>query len=153
MAWDKLEEALVYEIGKFAILWCNLEKTQFGSDCTFSKIKRHATELQIDSVCMESLAKEMNARKEYLGMESYEYVEKGFFPKGSKKNNADEINEYINCFLDNQDTEKTKIGCLLSIYRIRNNLFHGLKELNSLNEQAGLFSAVNAVLESITPSS
>ena len=40
-------------------------------------------------------------------------------------------------------------GCLLVIYRIRNNLMHGLKMVEELNGQFELFQAVNGVLESI----
>ena len=40
-------------------------------------------------------------------------------------------------------------GCLLAIYRIRNNMFHGLKELDSLNGQLELFKTMNRVLEEI----
>ena len=40
-------------------------------------------------------------------------------------------------------------GALLCIYRIRNNLLHGLKELSELNGQIGLFKSMNNVLENI----
>jgi len=40
-------------------------------------------------------------------------------------------------------------GGLLAIYRIRNNMFHGLKPSDDLNSQIDLFRTINAVLESI----
>ncbi len=40
-------------------------------------------------------------------------------------------------------------GCLLVIYRIRNNLMHGIKLLEELDGQIELFRAANDVLENI----
>lgn len=40
-------------------------------------------------------------------------------------------------------------GCLLIIYRIRNNLLHGLKIITELNEQITLFREINKFLEKI----
>ena len=41
------------------------------------------------------------------------------------------------------------LGCLMSIYRIRCNMMHGLKIVEQLDDQYELFKAVNGVLESI----
>ena len=41
------------------------------------------------------------------------------------------------------------LGCLMSIYRIRCNMMHGLKIVKQLDNQYELFKAVNGVLESI----
>lgn len=51
-------------------------------------------------------------------------------------------------FMD-QTGDDLNCGCLLVIYRIRNNLMHGLKMVEELNNQLKLFKAVNGVLESI----
>ena len=48
-----------------------------------------------------------------------------------------------------QDSEDLRCGCLLVIHRLRNNLMHGLKLIEELNEQLTLFQAANEVLESI----
>ena len=48
-----------------------------------------------------------------------------------------------------QKGDNLNSGCLLAIYRIRNNLMHGLKMVEQLNDQFELFQAVNDVLESI----
>lgn len=48
-----------------------------------------------------------------------------------------------------QTGDDLNCGCLLVIYRIRNNLMHGLKMVEELNNQLKLFKAVNGVLESI----
>ena len=48
-----------------------------------------------------------------------------------------------------QKEEDLGCGCLLVIYRIRNNLMHGLKCIEQLNDQIKLFEAVNDVLETL----
>ena len=48
-----------------------------------------------------------------------------------------------------QEEDDLRCGCLLVIYRIRNNLMHGLKCIEQLNDQFELFQAVNGVLESL----
>lgn len=48
-----------------------------------------------------------------------------------------------------QKEEDVRCGCLLVIYRIRNNLMHGLKCIEQLNDQLKLFEAVNGVLETL----
>ena len=56
--------------------------------------------------------------------------------------------EKIKRFLQSNGQEDVIDG-LFAIYRIRNNMFHGLKDYQMLNEQKELFDAVNNVLESI----
>lgn len=41
------------------------------------------------------------------------------------------------------------VGGLIAIYRIRNNLFHGIKEIKDLNKQIELFKAMNSFLEQV----
>ena len=48
-----------------------------------------------------------------------------------------------------QEEDDLRCGCLLVIYRIRNNLMHGLKCIEQLNDQLELFQTVNGVLESL----
>ena len=48
-----------------------------------------------------------------------------------------------------QEGDDLRQGCLLVIFRIRNNLMHGLKCIEQLNDQLELFKAVNGVLESL----
>ena len=48
-----------------------------------------------------------------------------------------------------QEGNDLRQGCLLVIFRIRNNLMHGLKCIEQLNDQLELFKAVNGVLESL----
>lgn len=52
-------------------------------------------------------------------------------------------------FITQSGNELTR-GCLLVLYRIRNNLMHGMKLLERLDGQIELFRAATAVLESIT---
>ncbi len=76
-----------------------------------------------------------------------DYVQDGLFPEGARQS-RDEDKTLMENFLK-QDGDKLTCGCLLTIYRIRNNLMHGLKPIEDLNTQLELFEAVNEVLESV----
>ncbi len=41
--------------------------------------------------------------------------------------------------------------CLLIVYRYRNNLFHGMKEIPTLNDQVGNFSTAISILQKLLP--
>ena len=59
---------------------------------------------------------------------------------------------YIEIFLTQNAaaTDVAKLyGCLLTIYRIRNNFMHGLKDIATLKNQLDLFKAANSILEAL----
>ena len=76
-----------------------------------------------------------------------EYVQQSLSPAGARQpQEADK--RFMEEFLKQSGDDLT-CGCLLTIYRIRNNLMHGLKQIEDLNTQLDLFKAVNEVLESV----
>lgn len=68
--------------------------------------------------------------------------------KSNARRTKDADDLLMKSFLE-QNNGDVCCGCLLVIYRIRNNLMHGLKCIEELNDQFYLFEAVNDVLESI----
>ncbi len=129
----------VLEIGKFVILWNIFEKNKCNTRCTNQKLinigQRYKTTPQ-----WQQFAKVMKNRACLLDCTIQQYVEtKLSLGDGTKY--ADAIMHFIN-----SDGKESIYGGLFAIYRIRNNMFHGLKERNDLDNQINLFISINAVL-------
>lgn len=136
-----LREETVLAIGKFAILWNIFESQKFENDCTVNKIEK----LKLNkSEQWQRLAEVLKRRQEQFGLTEGQYIARKLRQKGLNSERIEKINKFL------QSGGKTNIvGGLFAIYRIRNNMFHGLKDYQMLNEQKELFDAVNNVLESI----
>ncbi len=144
---ENLNNELVVEIGRFAILWNCFERFQCNNFCNPKEIKKIAPFLHIDEKAQAKLAKVLNQRRSWFGQVIPEYVETGLYP-GNARQNQTEDRLLMEKFLE-QSEKDLRLGCLLVIYRIRNNLMHGLKCIEQLNDQLELFQAVNGVLESL----
>lgn len=136
-----LQQDTVLSIGKFAILWNIFESQKFENDCTVNKIEK----LKLNkSEQWHQLAEVLKRRREQFGLTEGQYIARKLRQKGLNSERIEKINKFL------QSGGKTNIvGGLFAIYRIRNNMFHGLKDYQMLNEQKELFDAVNNVLESI----
>ena len=89
----------------------------------------------------------LNKRRSFYNMIIHEYVQQGLSPIGARQPQEDDkrlMEEFLK-----QSGDDLTCGCLLTIYRIRNNLMHGLKQIEDLDTQLDLFKAVNEVLESV----
>ena len=144
---NNLSDDLVVENGKFAILWNCFERYQCNNNCNPSKIRSIYKNLSIDKAAQRELAKVLNERRSWFGQIISLYVETGLYPGNARQNNIDD-RMAMGRFLE-QNEEDLRHGCLLVIYRIRNDLMHGLKCIEQLNDQLTLIKAVNGVLESI----
>jgi len=144
---EKLNDGLVMEIGKFSILWNCFERFQCNNVCNPKKIKKIYSLLSISKEEQAKLAKVLNKRRSWFGQVISEYVETGLYP-GNARQNQEEDRRLMEKFME-QKEDDLRCGCLLVIYRIRNNLMHGLKCIEQLNDQLELFQAVNGVLESL----
>lgn len=144
---EKLNDELIMEIGKFAILWNSFEHFYCNNRCKPQKIKDVASTVNINGDKQEKLAEVLNQRRSWFGQAISEYVETGLYPDNAKQS-TEEDKHLMEQFMEQSDDD-LRVGCLLVIYRIRNNLMHGLKCIEQLNDQLELFKAVNDVLESI----
>ena len=143
----ELNEETVSVIGKFAILWNWFENKHCENKCSPRKIKEVANTISINPISRDHFMNVLNNRRNCFGLREIEYVKNSLHPDNANKSKKESIT--IMCdFLENKGTE-LNCGCLLIIYRLRNNLMHGLKELGHLNGQIELFQAAIAVLESI----
>jgi len=145
----------VLEIGKFSILWNMFEHTKFPDYCNDQKLIALANQyLSSEERKLFAIALQNRAR-------SYQSSK-----KEPIKDDDSYINDYVNQHLSlgrglNKDLKGKIIafiknkwcdaidGGLLAIYRIRNNMFHGLKLSYNLDGQIDLFRTINTVLESI----
>lgn len=136
-----LQEETMLAIGKFAVLWNIFEREKCKNYCTASKIEK-LTFTTSDK--WQQLAEVLKQRQEQFDLTEGQYIARKLRQQGL---NPERI-EKIKNFLQSNGREDI-VGGLFAIYRIRNNMFHGLKEWQMLDSQVELFNAVNKVLESI----
>lgn len=143
----ELNDETVMELGKFAVLWNLFEKEFCDQNCNPKELREVATKIIIDEEIMQSFAVAINARCIWFEMMISEYARKSLHPENAKMSSEEEI-EYMEKFL-RWEKDNRVLGCLLIMNRIRNNLMHGLKIAEQLDDQIELFKAVNMVLLNI----
>lgn len=143
----ELNDETVIELGRFAVLWNLFEKVHCGQDCTPKELTKIAPTIEIDEEIMQTLAVVLNARRIWFQMMVSDYAIKSLHPDNARMSREEEI-ELMEDFLKWKSDNRV-LGCLLIINRIRNNLLHGLKIAEQLDDQIELFKAVNMVLENI----
>ena len=117
---NRLDDQLVMEIGKFSILWNCFERFQCNNYCSPKKIKEVYSLVSIDKIRQAELAKVLNQRRAWFGQVIPEYVEMGLYP-GNAHQSQEEDRILMEKFME-QKEDDLRCGCLLVIYRIRNNL-------------------------------
>ncbi len=143
----QISEDTLIEIGKFSVLWNMLEKKFFNYNLGIAQIKEKIKTISFDCESVRKLKDAINDRKLALNVEKW----KDYYDYHIEDENAhhllEEYKSEIIDFIENNNNNT--YGCLLFIYKIRNNLFHGLKDVYDLDNQVGLFRAINGVLEKI----
>ena len=142
-----LNDELIIEIGRFSVLWNCFERVQCNNSCNPNSIRAICAKISIDKDKEVALATVLNERRSFYNMIIPEYVQQGLSPIGARQPQEDDkrlMEEFLK-----QSGDDLTCGCLLTIYRIRNNLMHGLKQIEDLDTQLDLFKAVNEVLESV----
>lgn len=145
----ELKDQTVMEIGKFAILWNWFEGKFCDNKCNYKRLETVIKNVRIDFQKQKELADVFEVRKYMFMQITEEYVDTGLYPNNAKRSWTDEEErKAMEEFIDQQG-DNIALGCLMTIYRIRCNMMHGLKEVKQLDDQYELFKAVNGVLESI----
>lgn len=142
----EFDDRLVRELGRFTLLWNYFERTYFQNNCTPTRIKNSFVNIQIDSDAMVEFSRVLNNRRQTFNMLVPEYTNHSLHPRNSRLSSQDNIDMMSN-FLEQKGD--LVCGCLLIIHRVRNNLMHGLKCFENINDQYDLFVAVNNVLETV----
>lgn len=144
---ENLTRKIVHQIGKFAILWNVFEDEKCNNRCNNNVLRQIAPSLtNINLATLKNFAIALQGRVDIRANGIEEYVEYILVPDNACRMNprhAEDVKRFIET-----DGQKSLAGGLIAIYRIRNNMFHGLKELQSLDGQIELFKAMNKVLES-----
>lgn len=138
----------VREIGKFSILWNWFERFWCDNNCNPGKIKDIAKMIPVGYKQQAHLAEVLNQRRHWFGQLEMDYIIESLHPGNARASTEDDM-AIMRQFMEQTGDDLT-CGCLLVIYRIRNNLMHGMKLLEELNGQIELFHAANEVLESIS---
>ena len=143
----EFNDDVVSETGRFAILWNFFENNYFDNTCGDKKIVQKSKKLVADAEKLASFQQVLHERQNLQEKSVERYIADGLFPKNAQHKKP-ELDVFMKEFMK-QEKELSLAGCLLIIYRIRNNLMHGLKDIRDLNEQLVLFRAASDVLESI----
>jgi len=143
----ELTDDIVLEIGKFTILWADFEYKYCQNDCNSESIWRFAKDHNIMSDELRDFSTTLKGRFKEDG-DVICYVNYNLIPEGSRKPTTADL-KTIQDFIEYKG-ENLTAGAFLAIYRIRNNLLHGLKrEISNLQDQKELFQSINKVLECI----
>lgn len=143
----EIAEETVMEIGKFTILWSHFEDAFFGNRCNAYKIVKEYKKFYIREDAQKQFADALSKRRDWTQQLISEYADEGLHP-GNADQSDDNHKALMEEFME-QKGEDLRCGCLLIIHRIRNNMMHGLKSIEYLDDQLELFQAINAILESI----
>ena len=150
-----IHDDVVKEIGKFTILWNMFEKkyTKYGNEKNYIELA-HTLEFSPE-IFEEIRVHLLNQRCLRINDESQtdEFVKVYLFSENARLK-PDKLSKeflpvkFICQFLDKEGLiEEQQCGCLYAVERYRNNLLHGIKSLNDLEEQLNAFKAINLLLE------
>lgn len=142
---QELDEAKLTSIFYFSLIWNVFEKELCNK---YANIKKHSSEIsenqssKVDNGILSNVFTHFQLR----------YIDKNgankSFTENLFKSNEDEIKNETYTILINKDcTDTEKLKALLYIaFRLRNNLFHGEKEVDKLHDQNDNFKHINWLL-------
>ena len=156
-------------VSDFAILWNMYEKVLFGREHHIKDIKFHILrEISFDKNNSVIINKWYNELEEYLSKKEpivlmdYESLVKyfhilikkpvivnGVIQKKDGKtqySKGDIFERNMRRIIDSSDIESKLHLLLIIVARVRNNMFHGIKKVEKLDEQAELFIICNQIL-------
>lgn len=137
-----ISEQTVIEIGRFTILWNIFEKEKCRTRCNETVLLNLNLEYEPNKE-WHDLANIFNQRASLLACNIEQYV-RTKLSLGYGVQHKEEIVRFIESM-----GESDLIGGVLAIFRIRNNMFHGLKDYRDLDNQLELFRCINRVLKKL----
>ena len=151
LGYEFINEEIVLEIGKFAVLW-NMFERECKCNASYENIKKFALEIpdEYDKTIFDNYINQINIRAKDICKNENPldfYVEHKLYPTDDnrarislteKEQEMPKVKEFFK-----NNTRKNLVGAICSIKRIRNNMFHGLKE-QFFKE---FFVTINKVLE------
>ncbi len=139
-----INDNFLRKIGQFSLAWGLMEYVYFDNDARIDKIKA----LSIPTVS-EDMANKIHLFREQLrkfiiqhgDTVNEETVREYLFTEIASSNGVDECLSFLNGETDDI------CNCLICIFRMRNNLFHGEKDIWKISKQEGLFDSILDILE------
>ncbi len=135
-------------VGDFTLMWSIFEASEGQEQNNMlGQITRFSERLA--SVCPTNL---IDAE--------FEYFVQRYIEQGTKSQHFDrlrfsddrQIDLVLNTLQSNAPRLRDKLEtCLLIVYRYRNNLFHGMKDIQRLNAQVENLSRANSLLQKLLP--
>jgi len=131
------------KVGEFSVLWSLFEQRYFHSKADINEIEVFSSRVIIDALLQTKIINLQLSARDYLGVVDMDVVKDRVFSMDNpgSASHREAIFQYLS--LSNQIN---LFGCLLFIYRIRNNFFHGLKDISRLDDQKDLFGNINEIL-------
>ncbi len=135
LEYDKIDSILY-----FSLIWNIFEKKYFNKNAKISQVKKFIENIDsIDAGIPNDVFNYYKAR--YIFNSEETYLFKSFEFKSSK------YKKITLQLLIEADSEKEKLEALMYIaFRLRNNLFHGEKEVDKLYDQNENFKQMNSFL-------
>lgn len=141
-----LKEETIYTIGEFSVLWCYFEQVIFNSEVNPFKMLNWAKRQELTSELI-ALCKNIKEKANiYLNDIDDATIEIKIYSVNRPP--SDEHRKLILDFLEGE-SDNPLLGCSLFILRVRNNMFHGLKDIFTLDKQREMFLGINEFLQFI----
>ena len=141
-----ISKPTIEAVGIFTILWCQFEQSKFNANASTSKIREYASAFDL-SVDLKALVLALAVKSEskiYLGTSDSERLRDRIY-SAENRGKPEDVQAVLD-FLDSFSKQLNFTGCLLYIQRIRNNLFHGLKDIYTLDCQRKMISAISELI-------
>lgn len=152
VGYEYIDNDIIFEIGKFTILW-NMFERECKCKVSFSNIKKNMTKIDnnYNKEIFENFINVIKERAMQIYPDEEDYIEKyishKLYPKDDKRAIINDFQRYeeipiVKNFFKKQSIDNL-IGAIFAIKRIRNNMFHGLKDEYFLD----FFKSINNILE------
>ncbi|MDD4351302.1 MAG: hypothetical protein PHP83_03915 [Clostridia bacterium] len=150
-----LKNSTIFTIGEFSIWWNVFEDQKCECACSYDEILKLVSRIsEVGKSAFKEFAIELKNRAKQINpaFTTNQYVSQKLYPSDRRARITNtERNNYMQIVINFIDSngENHLDGALLAIWRIRNNMFHGLKGHSELEEQVNLFKAMIGVLKEV----
>lgn len=141
-----LNDETIHVVSSFALMWNIFENGLCGNSANSTKLGNICRDIQITPELSEQIESSLSHFKQryVTGTEFSQYFDGLNFRPNDNKTHVESV------LLGTATTNKDKLlALLIIIYRFRNNLFHGLKRIGSLNDQVENLDTANRLLAAV----
>lgn len=144
-----IDDSTVNAIGEFSIVWALFERDKCNQNCSPCKLRIlsekiiESEELKENCNFFREINQDLIIRKKSRITD--ETIQDLYFSQ--ETNNQQELIDFL--MRNAQDWKSFLTGAMLLVYRIRNNMLHGLKDEYDLNKQKEIFIKGSKLLHSV----